>query len=112
MIQLSIQNWGALQRVDKSEVELSDSLGQKIYATVDKEVFEPNRRIMLKDLYTGKLITTKINNIVTLGNSKTGIEKYKLIAINDKDKSLTFQDDNSKLYTVKTSTDYKKPSND
>jgi hypothetical protein len=103
---------GILESVDKSVIVLEDSLDQAIDAVMEQPVYEPSRRVLIKDLFTNKEIITKINNTVTLGDAKTGIEKYKLISIGDNNRQLTFEDEKAKeTFIVKRVSKYKKPPN-
>jgi hypothetical protein len=101
---------GIIEKIDKSSVILVDSLGQTIDAVIKEAVFEPNRRVLIKDLYTRIPIITKINNIITLGDKNTGFEKYKLISINNNAQEITFENIQSKQkFTVKKENKYKVP---
>jgi hypothetical protein len=103
---------GILESVDKSVIVLEDSLDQTINAVMEQPVFEPNRRVVIKDLFTNKEIITKINNIVSIGDAKTGVEKYKLISISDDNRQLTFEDEKTKeKFIIQRSTRYKRPPN-
>ena len=101
---------GAIEEIDKSIIILHDSLEQTIDAVMEKPVYEPNRRITLKDLYTGKNIITKVHNVISLGDKDTGIEKYKLLSIAKNNRTLTFEDEsNGKKYSVGKRSSYRKP---
>ena len=106
---------GVIERVDKSVVVLEDTLGQTINAVMEQPVFEPNRRVVIKDLYTGIEIITKVNNVITLGDDRIGIEKYKLISIDDNGRQLIFEDEKTNKknidFIVKRESEYKKPEN-
>ena len=101
---------GIIESVDKTIIVLEDSLGQTINAILEEPVYEPNRRVLIKDLFTDKEIITKINNTISLGNKTMGIEKYKLISIGSNNRELTFEDEKTKTkYIVKKTSNYEKP---
>jgi len=91
-----------------SEITLKNSNGDIINVKPNQTIFEPSRKITFKDLYTGEILFGRIGDTTTIGNSKLGYEKYKIISI-DKNNSSVTVDRNSKKYTVLKTSSYKPP---
>ena len=100
---------GTVVEKDISKVIIDNSLNEKINAIKGQWIYEPNRKITLKNLYTGKNIYVRINDTITLGNKTSGQEKYKIIAIADNDSSIELER-NGKIFTVTKESSYKPPS--
>ena len=100
---------GTVVEKDISKVVLHNSLNEKINAQKDQQIYEPNRKITLKNLYTGKTIYARLNNVITLGDKTSKQEKYKIIAIGNNDNSIEFER-NGEKFTVTKENSYKPPS--
>ena len=99
---------GALVERDTSSIILHNSMNEKITAEKNQQIYEPNRKITLKDLYTGNNVLARIGNTITLGNKDSGIEKYKIISISNNNNSVEFEK-NGKIFVVNKKNNYKPP---
>ena len=99
---------GVMVEQDTSGIVLRNSMNEEIIAKKNQQIYEPNRKITLKNLYTGKITLARIGNTITLGNKNIGIEKYKIINIADNNSSVEFEK-NGKIFVVDTETSYKPP---
>jgi hypothetical protein len=99
---------GNIVEHDASRLVLRNSMGEKITAQKNQQIYEPNRKITLKDLYTGKNILARIGNTITLGNKDIGLEKYKIVNIVNNNNSIELEK-NGKIFIVNRENSYKPP---
>jgi len=102
------QMLGVLEERVTSSIILRNSLNNEIIARENQQIDEPNQKIILKDLYDGKIFTTQIGGTITLGNKGTGIEKYKIINITNNNSSIEFQKKGI-IFIVGKKSDYHPP---
>ncbi len=99
---------GVIVENDVSSIALRNSMNEKISALKNEQISEPNRLITLKNLYTGKILTGKIGDTITLGNNNVGQEKYKIVNIRNNSNSIEFEK-KGKIYVVERKSNYKLP---
>ena len=98
---------GVIVERDISSIVLLNSMNEKIIAQKNRQIYEPNRKITLKDLYTGKITLARVGNTITLGDENIGTEEYKIVNIVNNN-SIEFEK-NGEIFVVGKKTNYKPP---
>ena len=99
---------GVVIEKDLSSIVLYNSMHEKIIAEPNKPIYEPNRKITIKDLYTGKIILARVGNEITLGDHKNDKEVYKIVGISNNNDFIELKK-NDKIFIVDKKSTYKPP---
>ncbi len=99
---------GVVIEKDLSSVVLYNSMHEEIVAEQDKPIYEPNRKITIKDLFTGKVILARVGNKITLGNDKNDQEVYKIVGISNNNDFVELKK-NGEIFVVDKKVNYKPP---